>query len=380
MKNCNLPLEQPWIKYNPFNSIQMKYSYFLIAAMLLSCGSKEEAKEQQKGFCLNETLKNKMEFFIAERRPVTKHLKLSGEISYNPDQMVQFVSLVEGFSSKVFFSLGDYVTEGQLLAEIKSPELNSLQAEKNNLETQIKVMEREVQATREMFEDNIASERDLLNAEGELKKLQADYINISKNLDLFHYSPVKGVFEIKAPAKGYVVSKNINPGMQINDGDELFTISGLDKVWVMLNVYATDIQFVDNDMEVEIQTPSYPDEVFMGKITALSQVFDAQERVLKGRIVLENPDLKLKPGMSADIVVANTSEVEKIFVPVEAIIFDNNKNHVVIYNDDCDLEIRSVESSIKDGKKYFLENGVAEGEKVVVKNQLLLYERLKNQN
>jgi len=135
MKNCNLPLERHWIKYNPFNSIQMKYFYFLIAAMLLSCGSKEEAKEQQKRFCLNETLKNKTEFFIAERKPVTKHLKLSGEISYNPDQMVQFVSLVEGFSSKVFFSLGDYVTEGQLLAEIKSPELNSLQAEKNNLET-----------------------------------------------------------------------------------------------------------------------------------------------------------------------------------------------------------------------------------------------------
>jgi len=241
-------------------------------------------------------------------------------------------------------------------------------------------MEREVQATKEMFEDNIASERDLLNAEGELKKLQADYTNISKNLDLFHYSTVKGVFEIKAPAKGYVVSKNINPGMQINDGDELFTISGLDKVWVMLNVYATDIQFVDIDMEVEVQTPSYPDEVFMGKITALSQVFDAQERVLKGRIVLENPDLKLMPGMSADIVVANTSEVEKIFVPVEAIIFDNNKNHVVIYNDDCDLEIRNIESSIKDGKKYFLKSGVAEGEKIVVKNQLLLYERLKNQN
>src|SRR5690606_37504938 len=178
-------------------------------------------------------------------------------------------------------------------------------------------------------------------------------------------------------ASGYIVEKNINPGMPFNDGDNLFTVSGLAEVWVMANVYATDMQSVKPGMEVEIRTLAYPGEVFRGRITALSQVFDSEERVLKACIVISNEGLKLKPGMSADITVERRSGATAVAVPADAVIFDNNQYFAVVYGGDCDLQLRRLSLTASDNNWYFVNEGIAAGERVVSRNHLLIYERIK---
>ena len=71
----------------------------------------------------------------------------------------------------------------------------------------------------------------------------------------------------------------------------------------MANVYTTEIADIKTGMPIELKTLSYPNEKFEGKIDVVSQVLDDEARVLKARIVLENPEFKLKPGMLADITV-----------------------------------------------------------------------------
>jgi cobalt-zinc-cadmium efflux system membrane fusion protein len=358
----------------------MKYIYLMPLALLFSCNEKETVTEKNEKFCLNDDLKKKVTIEEIKREPVSETFTLTGNVTYNSDNVIQFTSLINGVVTNTYFSLGDYVKKGQVLAEIKSTELNGLQSENKSVESQLAVAQRQLASVKSMFEDGIASQKDLIQAESEVKVLKASLENIKSNLALYSASPEKSVFQIKAPSNGFIVAKNMSSGMQISSGSEpLFTISDLNEVWVMVNIYATDMQNIRENMEVKIKTLAYPDEVFSGKISALSQVFDAEEHVLKARIVMKNTDLKLKPGMSADIILnkSNASAESLLAVPVKAVIFDDNQNFLVVYKDDCNLEIRQVDPVTKNREVVYFDKGIQENEKIISKNQLLIYESLK---
>src|SRR5690606_17779260 len=160
-------------------------------------------------------------------------------------------------------------------------------------------------------------------------------------------------------------------------GDNLFTVSGLNDVWVMANVYATDMQLVQQGMDVQIRTLAYPGEIFHGRISALPQVFDSQERVLKARIVISNENLRLKPGMSADIAVARRTGETAVALPADAVIFDDNQYFAVVYGGDCDLQLRRISLVARDNRWCFVSDGLKAGECVIIENHLLIYEKIK---
>lgn len=132
-------------------------------------------------------------------------------------------------------------------------------------------------------------------------------------------------------------------------------------------------------MQVDVTTPAYPGEIFKGKINMMSKVFDADEHVLKARIVMDNRNMKLKPGMTADITIDKSKGGEELAaIPAKAAIFDNNRDYILIYKNDCTIETREISPVIKNNSWLYFDKGVNEGEKVITKNQLLIYERLKN--
>lgn len=349
--------------------------------LVYGCDKKETIKDTtDEKFCIDKDLKEKITIEPVQKRTVSESINLTGNITYNNDHVVQFNSLVEGIITKTTFSLGDYVKKGQVLAEIKSTELNGMQSESKSLQSQLSVAQRQLQATKSMFDDGIASQKDLMQAQSELDVLKSSLENVKANLAMFSASSERAVFQIKAPTEGYVVAKNISPGMQITDGSEpLFTISDLKEIWVLVNVYTSNLKNVTENMLVDVTTPAYPGEIFKGKITMLSKVFDAEEHVLKARIVMENKNLKLKPGMTADIVIDKSLGGEMLAaVPAKAAIFDNNRDYILIYKDDCTIETREINPITKNNNWIYFDKGVKEGEKVITKNHLLIHERLKN--
>ncbi|KQO20932.1 RND transporter [Flavobacterium sp. Leaf82] len=349
--------------------------------LVYGCGKKEEIKDtKDEKFCIDKELKEKITIEAVQKRAVSESINLTGNITYNNDHVVQFNSLVEGIITKTTFSLGDYVKKGQVLAEIKSTELNSMQSESKSLQSQISVAQRQLQSSKSMFEDGIASQKDLLQAQSELDVLRSSLENVKANLAMFSASSERAVFQIKAPTEGYIVAKNISPGMQITEGSEpLFTISDLKEIWVLVNVYTSNLKNVTQDMLVDVTTPAYPGEIFKGKIAMLAKVFDADEHVLKARIVMENKNLKLKPGMTADIIIDKSLGGEMLAsLPAKAAIFDNNRDYILIYKDDCTIETREINPVIKNNNWIYFNKGVKEGEMVITKNHLLIHERLKN--
>ena len=110
----------------------------------------------------------------------------------------------------------------------------------------------------------------------------------------------------------------------------LFTISDLKNVWVMANVYESNISFVKMGDSVNITTLSYPGKIFRGKIDKIMNVLDPSNKVMKLRIVLRNPDYLLKPEMFASVVVNTTENKKMLSIPARTLIFDHSQYYVLV--------------------------------------------------
>ncbi|EHO12712.1 efflux RND transporter periplasmic adaptor subunit [Myroides odoratimimus] len=362
-----------------------KYSILTLALLnmvLMSCNkadqnNEEIAKEQE---CLSEAMKSTLNMEKVTLRPIERSLTLNGYIDYNQDKTVPYNSLVDGLVTNTYFSLGDYVKKGQLLAEIKSTDTNEIYSELKSSEAELKVAKRELESVESMYKDGIASQKELIEAQEEVKTLNSKVAAVRSSLAIFNSRGESGVVNVVAPQSGYIVTKNVSTGMTVNAGDEpLFTVADLSDVWIMANVYAANMRHVQPNQEVKVSTLAYPDEYFAGKVTKVSQVFDTEERVLKARISMENKEMKLKPGMSADIIIQlETNEGKSLAIPNTAIIFDNNQNYVVVYKNDCEQEVRKITPVSKNNIYTYIVDGVKENEMVVTTNELLIYEQLTN--
>ncbi len=352
----------------------------LFPFIIIGCKNTEEFKSDEKEtFCLNEKNKSIVEITTVERQNVTEGIHLTGSIHANPDKVINFVSLVDGIISNTYFSLGDEVTKGQVLAEMQSAELSSLQAELSSLKAQIEIAKVDLNAKEQMFKDGISSNRDLIEAQNNLRILESEVQKIENNLNLYSASSTRNVFQIKAPASGVITEKAINSGSTVTDeGEPLFSISNLNDVWAMANIYSTDIVHIQKGMEVEIKTLSYPGDIFKGKIDVISQVLDENVKVLKARIVLDNKDFKLKPGMIADIVALKKIDKQRVAIPTSCLVFFSGKNYVLVYKDNCNIEVREVTLLTEGNGMTYIESGLDENEKIITKNQLLIFESLNN--
>ena len=357
------------------------FSVLVVMLMLISSCSKKENKKivaEETVFCLNDFMRDDIIKVSVEKSPITESILLNAKVHANPDKLVHFVSLVSGVVTKTYFSLGEEVKKGQLLLEMMSSELSDLSSQLSSLKSQILVAQRELESVKEMHHDNIASQKDLIEAQSNLDILKAELQNTNAKLSLYSASSEGGVFQVKAPTSGTIINKNIASGMQISaESEPLFTISDLKDVWIMANIYAGNIPYVKQGMPVEIKALPYAGEMFIGKINTISQVFDADERVLKARIVMDNSKGKLMPGMLVDVTVEKEEGIMANAAPVNALIFDNNQHFLIIYKSDCDIEVRKVTPNVQNSTTVFFENNIEEGEQIITKNHLLIYNHIK---
>lgn len=379
-KNFSTPLVRT---YNMFEMKRNELLLLFSIAFLLMFSCSQDKEKQNAGkqqYCLSSELKKNLELTTVAFQPIEQSITLTGEVEGNSDKTVPYVSLVDGIVSEIFFSLGDYVRKGQVLATVRSTTLNEIQDDTKSLSAQLEVAKRKLKAVESMYKDDIASQKDLQEAKAEVQILQSNLEKNRKNLQL--YSGNQTNFVIKAPADGYIIEKNISSGMPVTAGGEkLFTVSNLEKVWVMANVYATDMRKVYVGQQASVKTLAYPDETFGGNVNAISQIFNEDERVLKAKIIMNNHDMKLRPGMSADITLPIKSSTQNaLAIPKKALIFDNNQSYVLVYENDCDIEIRPVTETASNDALVYVNDGIKEGEKIIVTNGLLIYENLKSQS
>jgi len=356
----------------------MKFKIVVIITLMIaqSCKKEENAVVDTK-FKLTETLAKEKELAEVTVQTVESELSLTGKISFNEDKVARVFPLAGGFVRDLYVELGDYVKKGQVMAVIRSPEIAGFAKQGTEAESQVRVAEKNAQVATELYKSGNISEVELINSQKELENAKGELARIQAVLDM--YSAGSGsVYPIKSPVSGVIVQKNIALNMELRTEDisPVFIVGDLDYVWVMANIYESDITKVKEGYDAEVTTISYPDKVFRGKIDKIFSLIDPESKVVKARVTLKNENFELKPEMFANVKVSYQEPVKKLTIPAEALIFDKSRHFVMVYKADDDIETREVTVYKDTGKLVYIDSGLKEGEKVMTKFQLLVYDAL----
>lgn len=352
----------------------------------MSCSGKAESTTNDtQSFCIPDSLMQNITLDTVRSEYVISDLKLSGKISFNEDNVVKIFPQVGGHVADVKVSLGDYVQKGQLLATVRSSDMANYFNEYRSAQSELDIAKKNMEVAADMHNSGVSSEKDYLTSQSEYNKALAQFNKVKEVFKIYggnmeHSDSIGSAYTIKAPISGFIVEKNVNTGMELraDDANNLFTISDLKDVWATANVYETDIAKIRQGGNAEITTLTYPDKKFSGKVERISNILNPETNVMAVKIRLSNPDYTLKPGMFANISILFPESEKKLVLPSRSILFDDNKNFVVLFKKQCDVKMQSVDiyKSVND-KTYFEDGSLHEGNLVVSKNNLFLFTALK---
>lgn len=349
----------------------------LIAAGALSCGRNPVQEEEKTGYTLPDSLLKTIEIDSVSTSRVVNTLTLTGKVDFNEDNVIKMFPTISGQVSDIRVMPGDYVQQGQRLAVIRSSDMAGYSNDYTTAGSNVELAKKSLDATNDMYKSGLASQRDQISAQEGYNQAVSSFEKAKRVLNL-NGGSMTGEYKLKSPINGFVVDRQVNNNMMIRSDNStaLFTISDLKNVWVMANVYEANIASVKMGDSVNITTLSYPGKIFRGKIDKIMNVLDPSNKVMKLRIVLDNPGYLLKPEMFANVIVNTTENKKMINIPSRALIFDHSQYYVLVYKSPSDITIRPVQVLNTVGDKSFISGGLTEGERLIGTEALLIYQEL----
>jgi Cu(I)/Ag(I) efflux system membrane fusion protein len=213
-----------------------------------------------------------------------------GKVDYDETRLAYITAWLPGRLDRLYVDYtGVPVKEGDHLVYLYSPELISAQEELlQSLKAVENVRDTELSVMREMTESTVIAAREKLRLWG-LKDEQIKEIERS--------GKVQDHMTIYSPSSGIVIHKNALEGMYVQTGTRIFTIADLSQVWVKMDAYESDLEWLRYGQEVEFTSISYPGSVFKGTVSFIDPILNDRTRSVKIRINVANADGRLKPGM-----------------------------------------------------------------------------------
>ncbi|MFN8357709.1 MAG: efflux RND transporter periplasmic adaptor subunit [Spirosomataceae bacterium] len=358
-----------------------RHSFFavpFVLVMLLACNKPEATSETQNVSVLSESLQKRLQLATATQEDVQSQLQLTGKVSAYEEKLVKVAPLVDGIIERLNANLGDYVKMGQTLAVIKSADAASAENDLNDAATTLSTNEKNLSVAKDMAHLGLASQKDVILAENELKRAQGSVKRAEEVTSL--YGIKNSLYTMKSPISGYVIEKNTNISNQLSYDNAqtgaFYTIADLSVVQVWANVYESDIAKIRLGQEVQIKILAFPNRVFTGKIDKIQDMIDPDTRTMRVRISIPNKDIALKPEMFAQVTVNFGEGTQMVSVPTDAVVFDNNRSYVVVYRADKHVENREVQVYRSAGNKTYIQAGLKPGEQVLMSDQLIVFNSL----
>jgi membrane fusion protein, heavy metal efflux system len=303
-------------------------------------------------------------------------LTLTGKVSFDEDKVSKVYPLASGNVLRVNVSLGDHVRKGQVLALLRSSEINDYQNQYTSANATLQLAKKNMENAEQLYNDHYYSLNQYLTAQNDYKHAQSEVSKIRQQLLIYGANPDKNDAEYKviAPIDGYIVEKNISENMQVraDNTTNLFTVSYLNTVWVVGDVYETDLSKIHLGDKVDITTVAYPDKTFKGTIAKIGSLLDPVTKTLKIRAVLDNSNDMLKPEMFAVIKVYSTISERHIEVPTKSLVFDNSQYFVMLSKGHNTFERVPVKVIRTVGDRSYIEGTLKVGDMVVTDGSLLV--------
>lgn len=281
-----------------------------------------------------------------------KEVYLLGKVKPDERNIAELTARFGGRIEKLFVNFtGQQVKKGERLATIYSPAM--LSAQKELLEAQ----------------DYKQSNPDFYKAARNKLKLwdltDAQIDRIEKK------GEVQTNFDILSPIAGTVTKRNVSQGDYVKEGNALFQVTNLSKVWVMFEAYESDLPWIKEGDQVNFTVKSIPGKNFTGKISFIDPTIDPKTRIAQVRVEARNAHELLKPEMFANGVVTSTiaSNQKDLMIPKTAVLWTGKRSVVYVKvpeHEQPTFKYRKIVLGPDAGDFYVVSSGLKEGEEIAV--------------
>jgi Cu(I)/Ag(I) efflux system membrane fusion protein len=279
-----------------------------------------------------------------------KTIHLQGKVEADERKMAEITSRFGGRIEKLFVNFtGDYVGKGDKLATIYSPEL--VTAQKELLEAY-------------SMKDSRPGLYEAARTKLLLWDLTADQIRkIEDAREPLVY------FDVLSPISGTIMKRNVSLGDYVKQGDKLFMVTDLSRLWVMFDAYESDLPWIKTGDRIEFEVRSLPSQKFKGKVAYVDPFIDPITRSAKVRVDIDNPGQRLKPQMFAGglLYSSTASDTDKLLVPKSAVLWTGKRSVVYVRVPDRESPTfihREITLGAETGNYYVVVEGLKEGEEI----------------
>lgn len=279
-----------------------------------------------------------------------KITRLSGKVQADERLASSQVAHVPGRIEKLFVTFtGEPVRKGQKLATLYSPEL--------------------VTAQQELLEALRLQSTSPKLVESARNKLRYWKIGEETIATIEEKGEIQETFTVYADATGVVTNRRVSVGDYVRQGEALFDLMNLSRVWVLFDAYEEDLATISVGDRIEFTTPAVPNRTFSSRITFIDPVINPRTRVASLRTEVSNPNGLLKPEM---LVYGNLQNKTKsgvvLTVPKSAVLWTGTRSVVYIKVQNTAIpsfRFREVELGERLGDQYVVQSGLEPGEEVV---------------
>ena len=281
-----------------------------------------------------------------------KYIETVGRIDYDETRLAHVHPRAEGWMETLELNAeGEPVRNGQLIGRLYSEEI---------LSAQVDFL---------IALDQSSSKTRVDKARNRLRLLGVTEPTISaiqKKRESINTVP------IVANADGVVTRLGARKGMYVTPNMEIVTIADLSHIWVLVDVYEHQIDWLELGQTAEIRVPAYPGRSWDGKVEYIYPELDPKSRTLKVRLAFDNPDGLLKANMFADVTIYGGPQRDTLAVPAEAVIETGRRSSVVLALGDGRFQPVDVVTGMASGGMVEILSGIKAGDEVVVSGQFLI--------
>ena len=293
---------------------------------------------------------------VAEARTQRVAETLSRVANVQANEMVDIRSEIEGVVEEIHFEEGQRVKKGDPLVTLDQTKLAASLAQ---TEANFQLSKANFERSRQLYEDKLISQQ-------EFDQSAAAYQANVANLDLTRRL-LKDA-RIIAPFDGIVSVRNISPGQVISKNTIVSWLIDLDPVKIEFQIPERFLGQVKEEQTIDVQVAAYPEETFTGQVFFVSPYVDATNRTALVKARIPNPDLKLKPGMFANLDLTLTIREESVVIPEAAITQILTNNQAVIFEVDQQniARMKTIKTGVRLVGAVEVLEGLQPGDRVII--------------
>jgi len=256
------------------------------------------------------------------------------------------------------FKLGDRVQKGQTIIRLENEEYENsiaIEAVKLNLE----ISQQEYEKQKSLYEKGGVTLYELRNSEVSKTNAQYNYENAQLQL---------AKMNIKAPFTGVIVElPNYTSGTRVASGSPMFTLMSYSDMFMEINLPEKSITELEVGQDVLVTNYTIPEDTLKGTITQLSPAISTETRTFTGKIDIDNPELKLRPGMfvKADIITAEKDST--IVIPKDIIMSGSRGKYVFVVGRNSAADDRWITTGIENQNNVEVLEGLQVNDRLIIK-------------